>query len=207
MISLLVPIIDLKISKLITDIPLRYICIFKRRTRMIPTTFYKSSLLATSTSATANMSSIPTGAFISPGTNYAVSAWFINPGGGTDFSNNNDVTGSYGLFSPGTYFIYGDGMSYRVDSSGNVDTVNDNVMQFRNVTDSYGIRRTQIVPTSLGKLILLVAHVISISDFPTGAKIAVHESRQLRLACLPLWRRRQQRLLRQRRFLRLIVYY
>ena len=45
---------------------------------------------------------------------------------------------SYGRRSPSTYFLYGDGMSYRTESSGNVDIVNDSVMQFTNVTDSYG---------------------------------------------------------------------
>ena len=40
--------------------------------------------------------------------------------------------------SPCTLILYSDGMSYRSDGSGNIDTVNDGVMQFRNVTDSYG---------------------------------------------------------------------
>ena len=37
-------------------------------------------------------------------------------------------------------FLYGDGMSYRTESSGNVDIVNDSVMQFTNVINSYGRR-------------------------------------------------------------------
>lgn len=40
--------------------------------------------------------------------------------------------------SPCTLIIYNDGMSYRSDGSGNIDTVDGDGMQFRNVTDSYG---------------------------------------------------------------------
>ena len=76
---------------------------------------------------------------ISPDTYDEFDAWRIAFSGNLYVGNDYGIHHSYGIFSPGAYFLYGDGMSHRVDSSGNVDMVNDNVMQFRNVTDSYRI--------------------------------------------------------------------
>lgn len=71
----------------------------------------------------------------SPHTNWGAGEYLIGQEGDVNYSSIS-VDDSYG--SPGTLILYSDGMSYRSDGSGNIDTVNDGVMQFRNVTDSYG---------------------------------------------------------------------
>ena len=78
------------------------------------------------------------GRLISPYVDNSSLAYLVSPSGDvySYIVGGYGITDSYG--SPGTLILYSDGMSYRSDGSGNIDTVNDGVMQFRNVTDSYG---------------------------------------------------------------------
>ena len=99
---------------------------------MVPASSGKFIRMVTSTTTSSVLSAIPT---VSPDRNDDFIAYFISSFGEVDYYNL-FIDDSYG--SPCTLILYSDGMSYRLDGYGNIDTVNDGVMQFRNVTDSYG---------------------------------------------------------------------